>query len=259
MERSRMRPSLRAYNALLRSHASKRNFGESTQLLLKMRQASLMPDATSITAVMRSVLGVAGGSRLVEHFLPELQRLNHPAHDIPASSAGPSASYFVAMQGRSNKAASLALVSSNMVIGTMSKDPLGKEGGLSRLQAMLARGEEVSAQTFASVLQGYAKAPSESSRWREAMQVVGMLEGWLKQRNTVVEEDQAQHNDLVNSAFAAAISACAKGGRTDRAIETLERMERLGIPLSVKVGPKHRRDAGGAAIPAARYRLTYRV
>ena len=214
MEQSKMRPSLRAYNALLRAYASKRRFADSTQLLLKMRQASLTPDAESITSVVRSGLGLPGGARLAEHFLPELQRAQQHTHELPPSAE---ATY---------------LPVRNVVIDAMSRDPLSSEGGLHQLQTMLARGDPLSAETFMSVLQGYAKQGGE--RWREAMQVLGMLEGWLSQGDKAgLGKKEKAH---VSSSFAAAISACAKGGRADRAIETLERMDRLGLSLSVEVG-----------------------
>ena len=235
MERSRMRPSLRAYNGLLRAHASQRNFGESTQLLVKMRQASLTPNADSYTLVMRSVLGVPGGARLAEHLLPELEQAQQREGQLALP---------VHAGGRMNAAGgaqdATAMARGSVALAVMGRDPLG-QGGLRQLQERIARGEPVSARAFAAVVQGCAAA----GKWRQAMQVVGMLEGWLDHNRPLVPEKGARrqvgpehdssHSDHVASAFAAAIAACSKGGRPDKAASILERMEKSGINPTVDV------------------------
>ena len=97
----------------------------------------------------------------------------------------------------------------NTLLATASGSDDSMEG-LRLLQQILARGSpKANAATFLHALRGTSQ---RRNRWRVAMQMVGMLENWLR-----VSPREARLHPAVSGAFASAIAACDRSDRKEEA------------------------------------------
>ena len=245
MEHRRMRPSLRAHNAVLAAYATTRKVGYSTQLLLQMRRYELTPDAASYAAVLRSAIGVPGAARLTQVLAPEIERAKAlEAEAAKQQSQGAMANSMLAAPGELQAAEHSFLASGerggepssssrksfwhDSLLSTLSSDPTAgtSTSVVDELHGRLARGESVSARTFYSVLAGFGK---RGDTWRDALQVVSMLESWLQM------DTSRARGELPSKAYAGAILACDRAGRVHEALQLLDRMERLQVKAEPSV------------------------
>ena len=185
MSRRAMRPSLDAHNAVLKALALQHKWSTATHVLLRMEQHELEPDATSYAAVLRSTRGRPGSARFGRRLLEEAEGASGVGAaagsggvgrgGILAAARGEAAASAAAAGGAELQDAWSAVVASDPLEG----DP---REGLRLLQVRLARGAGSSeesihetGQTFVTLLKGLR----HGGRWREAQQVVEIMEGWL--------------------------------------------------------------------------------
>lgn len=221
MDSLQMRPSVRAHDAVLAACTTTRDFGTSTQLLVRMRMNELTPTSSSVSAVIRSATGAPGGMKLAQLLLPELQQAQareslpsrQPLLQQRPTRGTPAIRNPVTTHPQSGSTALLGLYGH-------SGPGTGEGSALHLLQARLANDDDLSLASFLSVLGGYAKRSDMSS---EALQVVGMMEAWLKRNK------EKRHGAMVSRAYSAAIAACSKAKQPSYAFDLLDRFLALGV------------------------------
>ena len=213
MGRREMRPSLVAHNALLDAYARGQRWDMGMSTLLRMQELGLQPDARSYSAVVRAGVGSPGSAQLADLLRPQLDAA------ISRTDSG----------GGSGTCADLHPEASKWLIAAASSDRLlaeqagpGEGPGVRMLRQQIAHGLQPDARSFLSVLSGCAK---QAGRWQEALQLVGMLEAWVRQERGRAQLLEVQH------AFTSGIAACDESGQKPAALRLLAQMEAAGVPL----------------------------
>ncbi len=180
-------------------------------LLLRMQNFGLQPDEQSFAAVIQAGAGTPGSSQLAEALRPQLEAA-------------------VRRRGVQHAVCNLSPRSTQAVVSASSTDRARGDdtsgSGLRSLQQLLAQGAQLDARAFVMALSGCAK---QSGRSEEALQIMGMLEAWVKQ-----DPMRARQQELAQ-AYSAAIAACDESNDKEAALELLPRMKTLGVAATVEV------------------------
>ena len=221
----------------LRQQALEQQQQESTQALRQHVQLEQQAAGTALLpADARRAASISSGAAAALLSARDQDAIAQVAAQATELASGVCPSSAAASSSSSSSPLAASSSSAFLASAAASSSSSGRGAGIQLLQERLAAGHEPDAKLFMVALSGCARSPG---RWREAMQIIGMLEVWLKggrQRAQLVE---------VGHSFAASVAACDASRQRDAAIALLDKMERLQVPPH--------RNAFNAAISACRH------
>ena len=247
ISKRKMRPSLKLNNSLMAAYGRFGRWDYAMSMLLRMQQDGIEPNEATFIGAIRAGHKAPLGGEFAEMLRPQLEAAVRREADAIGSEhatfSGEALSTLVRAQVRG--ATPSSAVASSSEAATI-------ESGLTTLRRQIAEGTPPQAKLYEAALAACAAVPG---RWQEAMQIISMMELWIRQERAPrtrsawrhVEYPRAQDPAVVQ-AYTAAMASCDKSGNTEAAHALVPRLEELGVPLSAQVfvtaisACKHERD-----------------